>query len=105
MTMTVNPSTAKAGPVTFNVKNSGTIVHEALVLPLPAGVTYDKLEVSTSGDEIDKVSEDGILGDSGEIQPGGTASYTVTLPAGSYAIVCNIAKHYAMGMRAPFTVT
>ena len=27
------------------------------------------------------------------------------MAAGAYVLVCNIAKHYAMGMRAPFTVT
>ncbi len=26
------------------------------------------------------------------------------MTAGNYALVCNIAKHYQMGMYAPFTV-
>jgi uncharacterized cupredoxin-like copper-binding protein len=37
--------------------------------------------------------------------PGKTKSKTLTLKKGHYALVCNIAKHYALGMRAPFTVT
>jgi hypothetical protein len=28
-----------------------------------------------------------------------------TLPAGNYALVCNIAKHYGLGMRAGLTVS
>ena len=32
MTLTLSPATAPAGDVTFVVKNTGTIVHEAVVL-------------------------------------------------------------------------
>jgi uncharacterized cupredoxin-like copper-binding protein len=105
MTMTVEPKTAKAGKVTFTVKNTGTIEHEVVVLPLAAGTTYDKLTVETSGADVDKVSEDGSLGESGELKAGETATFTVDMTAGDYALVCNIAKHYAMGMRSAFTVT
>jgi uncharacterized cupredoxin-like copper-binding protein len=105
MTMTVSKETAPAGNVTFSVKNTGTIEHEVVVLPLASGTTYDQLTVETSGADIDKVSEDGSLGESGEIPAGESKTFTVDMPAGGYALVCNIAKHYAMGMRAPFTVT
>jgi uncharacterized cupredoxin-like copper-binding protein len=105
MTMTVSPETATAGNVTFSVKNTGTITHEVVVLPLTSGTTYDQLAVETSGADVDKVSEDGSLGESGELAAGESKTFTIDMPAGSYALVCNIAKHYAMGMRAPFTVT
>ena len=41
----------------------------------------------------------------GSIGKGKTKSKTLKLKAGSYALVCNIAKHYGLGMRAGFTVT
>lgn len=106
MTMTVNPTSAKAGSVTFDVKNTGTIEHEVVVLPLPAGTEAGKLPVETSGPDVDKVSEDGSLGESSEIPAGGTKTFTIdNMTAGNYVLVCNIAKHYAMGMFSPFTVS
>ena len=105
MTMVVDPTSVKAGKITFTLTNTGTIEHEMVVLPLPAGTAYDKLPVETTGPDADKVSEDGSLGEVPELAAGATASVTIDMPAGSYVLVCNIAKHYAMGMEAPFTVT
>jgi uncharacterized cupredoxin-like copper-binding protein len=39
------------------------------------------------------------------VDVGKTKSVTLDLKAGSYVLVCNIEKHYAMGMRAAFTVS
>ncbi len=102
MTMTTdpNPATAKAGKVTFVVKNSGTITHEMVVLQLEPGQTWNNLPVTA-----DKVSEDTSKGETGDVAPGETKTIELNLDAGSYALVCNIEKHYAMGMRAPLTVT
>lgn len=100
MTMKVSPESAKAGKVTFVVKNTGTIVHEVVVLQLSSGQTWDKLPVTE-----DKVSEDTSKGESGDVEAGATATFDLNLDAGSYALVCNVEKHYAMGMRAPFVVT
>jgi len=108
MTLTTDPKTAPAGSVTFVVKNTGTIEHEAVLLKLAAGQDPAKLAVATSGEEIDKVSEDTNMGETGDpnVKPGETRTFTVSdLAAGNYILVCNIAKHYAMGMWAPFTVT
>lgn len=105
MTMTVAPTSMKAGEITFTLKNTGTIEHEMVVILLPAGTTYDKLPVATTGEDKDKVSEETSLGEIPELAAGATASVTLNLPAGNYALVCNIAEHYAMGMVAPFTVT
>jgi len=108
MTLTTDPKSAPAGTVTFVVKNTSTIDHEAVLLKLAAGQDPAKLEVATSGADIDKVSEDTNMGETGDpnVKPGETRTFTVTdLAAGNYILVCNIAKHYAMGMWAPFTVT
>jgi uncharacterized cupredoxin-like copper-binding protein len=98
MTMTVSPSSVAAGSVTFTVTNNGTIKHEMVVLK--TDTPFDQLTV-TNG----KVSEAGSAGEIGDIEKGQTQSVTLDLKPGKYVLVCNIKKHYEMGMRAAFTVT
>ena len=104
MTLTATPGSVPAGDVTFTVKNEGTIDHEVVVLK--TDTAYDALPVGKP--EADKVDESTNIGETGDpaLKPGETRSFTVkNMTAGKYVLVCNIAKHYAMGMRAPFTVT
>jgi uncharacterized cupredoxin-like copper-binding protein len=104
MTLTATPDSLPAGDVTFTVKNTGTIDHEVVVLK--TDTAFDQLAVGKS--EPDKVDESASVGETGDpaLKPGETRSFTVkAMTAGKYVLVCNIAKHYAMGMRAPFTVT
>ena len=110
MTMTVSPATAPAGKVTFTVKNNGTITHELIVLKTPT--EYTKLPISDAGDPpapvtsgANKVSETTSVGETGDVAKGETKSVTLDLDAGAYVLVCNIAQHYGLGMRAPFTVS
>jgi uncharacterized cupredoxin-like copper-binding protein len=98
MTMTVTPTSAPAGKVKFKVQNQGTIIHEMVVLKTTT--PFDQLPVAK-----DKVSESKRAGEVGSIGKGKTKSKTLKLKAGSYALVCNISKHYGLGMRAGFTVT
>jgi uncharacterized cupredoxin-like copper-binding protein len=115
MTMIVAPASAPAGKVTFTVKNNGTIDHEVVVLKLATGQAYNTLPVTYGGDPpapvttgADKVSEATNVGETGDpnLKPGQTRSFTIdNMTAGPYALVCNIAKHYGLGMRAPFAVT
>jgi len=102
MTMTVTPDTAPAGKVTFKVTNNGTILHEMVVLKLKAGTTYDQLKVDP---KTNRVSESTTVGEVGNVPKGKTKSVTLKLKKGNYVLVCNIAKHYALGMRAAFTVS
>jgi uncharacterized cupredoxin-like copper-binding protein len=99
MTMTVTPTSAPAGKVKFAVTNNGTILHEFVVLK--TNVPYDKLPVNAKTNEV---SEAKTVGEVGNVAKGKTKSKTLTLKKGKYVLVCNIAKHYAMGMRAAFTV-
>jgi uncharacterized cupredoxin-like copper-binding protein len=99
MTMTVSPASVSAGEVTFVVKNSGTIEHEMVVVK--TDTAFDQLPVDADG----KVSEDTSIGEVPEFAEGTTDSVTLDVPAGEYALVCNIAKHYGLGMRAAFTAT
>ena len=99
MTMTVTPNSAPAGKVKFKVQNQGTIIHEMVVVKTTTA--FDALPVNPNN----KVSEKGSKGEVSSIGKGKTKSKTLKLKAGSYVLVCNIAKHYGLGMRAPFTVT
>ena len=98
MTMTVAPTSAPAGKITFTVKNEGTVIHEMVVLK--TDVAYDQIPVAKN-----KISESTAVGEVADIGKGKTKSGTMTLKAGSYVLVCNLSKHYGLGMRAAFTVT
>ena len=110
MTLTVNPASVKAGKVKFVVKNMGTVVHELVVLK--TSTLFDQLPIADAGDPpapvasgANKVSEAAKVGETGDVAQGKTKSVTLKLGKGSYALVCNIAQHYGLGMRAAFTVT
>ena len=106
-------ATASAGRVTFVVKNRGSIDHEMIVLKTNQPV--DKIPIVDGGDPpapvksgADKVDEAGNVGETGDpdLKPGGTRTFTIKhLAPGHYALICNIATHYGLGMRAAFTVT
>jgi len=98
MTMTVAPTSAPAGKITFTVKNEGTVIHEMVVLK--TDVAYDQIPVAKN-----KISESTAVGEVADIGKGKTKSGTMKLKAGNYVLVCNISKHYGLGMRAAFTVT
>ena len=112
MTLTVSPATVPAGDVTFVVKNTGTIDHEAVVLK--TNVPYNKLPITYGGDPpvpvttgADKVGEAANIGETGDpnLKPGDTRTFTIkNLTPGNYDIVCNLAQHYGKGMRAPLTI-
>jgi uncharacterized cupredoxin-like copper-binding protein len=98
----VTPNSVAAGPITFAVANSGTIEHELVVVG-PTGLGVDQLPSDNAGDTVD-VEEVGDKGKVDKIAAGSTATLKVTLPAGSYVLICNIATHYDSGMRVAFTV-
>ena len=92
-------SSSPAGSVTFAVTNTGTQVHEFVVVKtdmkadsLP--VVDNKIDESalTPVDEIENIAV------------AGTPSLTVDLAAGHYVLLCNIETHYGQGMRADFDV-
>jgi uncharacterized cupredoxin-like copper-binding protein len=97
-------TSAPSGDITFTVKNTGTIDHEVVVLK--TDTPFDKLAVGTS--EPDKIDEASSIGETGDpaLKPGETRTFTLKgVTAGNYVLVCNIAKHYGLGMRAPFKVS
>ncbi len=113
MTLVAATKTAPTGDVTFVVKNTGTIEHEMVVLK--TDTAFDKIPVVDSGDPpapvatgADKIDEAAKVAETGDpnLKAGDTRTFTAKgLTAGKYVLVCNIAKHYGLGMRTAFTVT
>jgi uncharacterized cupredoxin-like copper-binding protein len=89
-------SSAKAGTVTFKVKNSSTMEHELVVIRTSTKAAKLKL---TNG----KASEKGSVGEV-EVAGGKTKSLKLKLKKGHYALICNIGGHYMAGMHKDFTV-
>lgn len=100
MSIGLSQNFALAGPVTFNVRNAGSVVHELVVLKtdLAEGA------IPARPDDPSKAQEPGNVGESGDLAAGTTASATFTLEAGKYVLICNQPGHYAGGMHVAFTV-
>lgn len=102
MRMEATPDTVKAGRVELTVKNaSQAVVHELLLVKAPAGgkPPYD--------DRAQRIVENRLvkLIDIDDIPPGRSVRKVVTLPPGTYEMLCNQPGHYAQGMHTAFSVT
>ena len=103
MKMVAEPSTVKAGMVTFQAANlSHGLVHEMILLKVPADgkpLPYDA--------QADKINETGIhsLGEVSERDPGQAGTLTIKLAPGNYILMCNQAGHYKGGMWTTVTAT
>jgi uncharacterized cupredoxin-like copper-binding protein len=105
-TITLSSSTAKAGEVTFKIKNNGPSAHEFVVFK--TDLAQDALPtVEENGVPI--VDEEGegleLIDEAEEIAVGATPELKITLAAGAYVVLCNVTAHYQQGMHAAFTVT
>jgi len=96
----VQPSvdSVPAGPVTFNVNNDGTMLHE-LVVVKTAKTPAQLAEPDGTANESESV------GEAADIEPGASKSVTLNLKPGHYVLLCNLPGHYAGGMYVEFTVT
>ena len=90
--------TVKAGTVKIGVRNAGGMEHsfELIKTDLP----FDKLP--TTGDA--KAREDGLVKQVKSIGVGKVSVVTADLAAGNYVVICNVAGHYQLGMRAALAV-
>jgi uncharacterized cupredoxin-like copper-binding protein len=102
MGISATPSVVGPGTVWFRVWNAGMMVHELVVLPLPAGGAGTR---RVGADSL--VSEEGSLGEAssscGEgagdgIARGAASWVSLELAPGQYELICNLPGHYAMGM-------
>ena len=98
-----------AGTVSFRVINTGSLVHELVVIPLTSGQGVGERAVGADG----RVDETGSVGEASKtcgagagdgINPGAIGWVTLTLAPGNYELVCNLPGHYAAGMYALLAV-
>jgi uncharacterized cupredoxin-like copper-binding protein len=101
---TLVPSIADAssGSVAFEAKNGGLREHELVVVrtdlaPDALTVVGSQVDEQASGLAVAHISTT-------DLQPGKSAIVSVNLAAGQYVLICNVATHYQLGMRAGFTV-
>ena len=94
-----------AGTVSFRVVNTGSLVHELVVLPLTGTQRVGERAVGADG----RVDETGSVGEASKtcgagagdgINPGAIGWVTLTLAPGNYELVCNLPGHYGAGMYA-----
>jgi len=98
--VTLAQTSVSSGPVTFKVKNAGSIVHELVVVR--TDIAQDKIQPNT--DEPSKMSEEGTQGESGDLEAGLTKDFTLNRSAGKYVLMCNQPGHYMAGMHIAFVV-
>ncbi|GHE42828.1 hypothetical protein GCM10017673_51340 [Streptosporangium violaceochromogenes] len=110
MRLFVSPDRVPHGTVSLRVLNTGTLPHEVVVLPLPAGRDAGRLPEGVDG----RADETGDLGEASRtcaagagdgIAPGAAGWTTLNLGPGRYALICNLPGHYAAGMYAELDVT
>jgi uncharacterized cupredoxin-like copper-binding protein len=91
-------STVKAGTVKFGIKNEGNMEHsfELIRTDLP----FDKLPTTADA----KAKEDGLIKQVKSLPVGKVSVVSADLAAGKYVVICNVAGHYQLGMRAALTV-
>jgi uncharacterized cupredoxin-like copper-binding protein len=90
-------ATVKTGTVRFGVKNEGGMEHsfELIKTDLP----FDQLPTVDA-----KAKEDGLIKQVKSLGVGKVQVVSADLAAGKYVIICNVAGHYQLGMRAALTV-
>jgi uncharacterized cupredoxin-like copper-binding protein len=103
MAVRTDRSSVKAGPIHFDVTNwSQGVLHEFIVVAVdnPEAIPpYDYSKAKVAEDQIK------VLGETGDLQPGVSYAFDVTLAPGAYLLICNVPAHYAAGMVTPLTVT
>jgi uncharacterized cupredoxin-like copper-binding protein len=92
MFVKADTTTAKAGTVMFNVKNTGATAHGLAIVRAPAKAPGGMLDEST------------FLAKGQDLAPGTSDMLTATLKPGRYELVCFMPGHYAAGQKLPFVV-
>jgi nitrite reductase (NO-forming) len=84
-------SSAQAGKVSFDVKNTGATMHQFAIVAAPAKVVSG---VPASA-----------LAKSAQLMGGQSGTVSANLKPGNYELVCIMPGHYAAGQHTPFKVT
>ena len=102
MQMKAEPTTVKAGRITFKAVNqSKDLVHEVLVVPVPSSgkeLPYDAKSNAVSEERAHS------RGEISDLKPGAKGDLTLSLKPGSYFLLCNQPGHYKAGMFTKLTV-
>lgn len=104
MDLVISSAMAPAGEVTFQIRNSGELPHELVVIR----TEKDADELPVEDVQVVERRLD-IVARSEHIQAAQEATLTVNLPPGHYVLICNLSGHYeesrfGPGMRANFEV-
>lgn len=103
-TIELDRASSSTGDVDFAIKNSGTLIHEFVVLK--TDLAEDGLPLNDDKTEVDETASGiEIVGEQEDIPPGADAELTLDdLEDGKYVIICNVPGHYGLGMRTSFVV-
>jgi len=96
---TVSPATFKAGTIKFGIRNVGTMVHDFDLIK--TDIAFDKLPTDVGSG---KAKDDGLVKQMINIAANRVTTLSADLAPGNYVIICNVAGHYQLGMRAAFKV-
>jgi uncharacterized cupredoxin-like copper-binding protein len=108
MQLNVDHAVVPHGTVSFVVTNGGSITHEMVVLPDDHVFGTRPMGAEKVIDETGSLGEASKTGGKGAgrgIAPGSSSWLTITLKPGQYELVCNLPRHYTLGMHAQLTVT
>ena len=94
-----NVASLPAGKVKIGIRNLGAMVHDFVVLK--TDTAFDKLPIDGAAA---KAKDDGKIGGIEAIGVGQVKALTLDLTPGSYVLLCNVAGHYQLGMRAALKV-
>ncbi len=114
--MTVAPTSVKAGKVSFEIKNAGTMTHEMVLVRAPSVEALPLVTVAGGERALGDVDEEAIpeadKPGEAEVEQGKTVKKTITLTPGTYVMFCNIdtvlpdgsvLNHFQRGMRSVIT--
>ncbi|QFG03235.1 plastocyanin/azurin family copper-binding protein [Tepidiforma bonchosmolovskayae] len=88
-----------AGDVRVKAKNTGSTEHELVFVR--TDLPEDKLPVKDNKVDEEQVE---VVGEIEKFPAGKSESATLTLPAGRYVVICNVATHYGLGMHTVLQV-
>ena len=97
--VTLNVAMIKAGTVKFGIRNNGTMVHDFELIR--TDLAPDKLPIDGGAA---KAREDGLVKQMINIAVNRSTTLSADLTPGHYVIICNVAGHYQLGMRAELKV-
>jgi uncharacterized cupredoxin-like copper-binding protein len=105
--ISIDPTSATAGEVTFDISNDGPSQHEFVVFR--TDLAPDQLPTTEDENGIPIVDEEGEgiepVDEVEDINPDTSATLTVNLSAGNYVLICNLPSHYQQGMHTTLTVS